>query len=123
MPKKIQNVKAVKKMSTSKVKRRKVWSVKSSGIYRAIVETSWISYNVKYSDEGDEICVTIPNSMCLINKQTRVMDEDFRYTLKLLGWTDVAIKSLLEKILFPPSGVWHTGSTINDQTGVVVQGS
>lgn len=89
-------------------------------IYQVMVETDSFSYKVKFSDEGRNIAVSIPNAQCLIDKTSQVLDEDFQMTLKIMGWSDIAITSLMNKVLFPASGQWKTCSTIHFQTGQVV---
>ena len=89
-------------------------------IYQVMVKTDSFSYNVKFSDEGQNIAVSIPNACCLIDKTTKILDEDFQMTLKIMGWSDIAITSLMNKVLFPASGKWKTCSTIHFQTGQVV---
>lgn len=91
-------------------------------IYRIKVISDWLpSYTLKYSDEKDFICVSLPHFICSLTKSTthaQTLDEDLELTLKNYGWSPVAIQSL-SKVLFPPGGQWKNFLTINSITGEI----
>lgn len=92
----------------------------NKSIYRTIVDTpDFFTYNIKFSKEGNKIALSVPNSSCLIDKNSKILDPDFEMTLRIMGWTDVAIRSFMTKILFPTNGRWRNCLTINASTGKI----
>ena len=86
----------------------------------ATIISDWINYTLKYSDEGNSICVSLPHFIGFINKSNPQLDEDFELTLKNYGWTPIGMHVLLTKVLFPGSS-WKNFLTLNSVTGELTQ--
>lgn len=58
------------------------------------------SYNVKWSDEGDHLLISIPGKHGKIIKETNVFNKKFHnHLIENMQWTETAITKLIECIL------------------------
>lgn len=74
------------------------------------------SYNLKYSDEGSNIGISIPGFRVDVSKTAMNLPTDFQSTLKRNGFSDVAIQAL--NLFFFVGNPFHVGVTsINARTG------
>ena len=78
-------------------------------------------YSLKWSDEGDFVEVSVPNYGEKIPKTRKTISAEFRADLKKASWTDLAIKTLEEQVLFPKDGIWHNCRRINPRSGKITR--